>query len=63
MVLIILDSIEENDYSSHGARARTMENAFTNTDKVVSYLRLRYNKSRQAVITNEIIEVLNGSTV
>lgn len=63
MVLIILDSLEESDYSSHGARARTMENAFTNTDKVVSYLRLRYNKSRQAVITNEIIEVLNGSTV
>jgi F0F1-type ATP synthase gamma subunit len=38
-----------------------MENAVSNTEKTILYLKLRYNKLRQSGITSQIIEVLNAS--
>lgn len=38
-----------------------METASNNISDILAYMILRYNKARQAVITNEIIEVLNGA--
>lgn len=60
VVLLVLNAFQENDISSLAARAKTMDNAVNNVEKLVMSLRLRYNKSRQSMITNEIIEVLNG---
>lgn len=61
MSLLILDSFEESEYSQLGAKAKTMENALQNVTDTIVYLRIKYNKSRQAIITNEIIEILNAS--
>ena len=59
--LILLDSFEESEYSQLGAKVKTMELAIQNVNETIILLRTRYNKSRQAIITNEIIEILNAS--
>lgn len=60
--LILLDALEENNYSELASRAQAMESAVTNTTDRIAFLTLVYNKTRQALITNEIIEVLNASS-
>ena len=60
--LIVLDALEENNYSELASRAQAMESAVTNTTDRITFLTLVYNKTRQALITNEIIEVLNASS-
>lgn len=59
--LLILDAFEETDYSQLGAKAKTMELAIQNVSDTINILRIRYNKARQAIITNEIIEILNAT--
>lgn len=59
--LLILDTFEESEYSQLGAKAKTMELAIQNVTETIIILRIRYNKSRQSIITNEIIEVLNAT--
>jgi F-type H+-transporting ATPase subunit gamma len=61
MSLLILDSFEETEYSQLGAKAKTMELAIQNVTDTITILRIKYNKSRQAIITNEIIEILNAT--
>lgn len=60
--LVLLDALEENNYSELASRAQAMESAVTNTTDRIAFLTLVYNKTRQALITNEIIEVLNASS-
>jgi ATP synthase F1 gamma subunit len=60
-IFLFTNAFYENELSSYGARAKTMENAVSNTEKTISYLKLRYNKLRQSGITSQIIEVLNAS--
>lgn len=60
--LIILDALEENNYSELASRAQAMEAAVTNTTDRIALLTMIYNKTRQALITNEIIEILNASS-
>ena len=55
-----LDSLEENEYSSLGARATAMNNATKNAGDIIENLRLRYNKARQEQITNELIEIVSA---
>lgn len=62
LCLILLDALEENNYSELAARAQSMDAAVTNTTERIDYLTLVYNKTRQALITNEIIEILNASS-
>ena len=47
--------------SELGSRMVTMKNATDNADEVVSTLRLKYNRIRQAAITKEILEVVSGA--
>ena len=54
---IVLDSLA----SEHGARMTAMQKATDNATELLKDLRLRYNKARQAAITNEIIEIVSGS--
>jgi F-type H+-transporting ATPase subunit gamma len=61
MSLLLLDSFEESEYSQLGAKAKTMELAIQNVTETITILRIKYNKSRQAIITNEIIEILNAT--
>ncbi len=59
--LLIVDSFEELLYSELGSKVRTMELAVQNVTETINILRIKYNNARQAVITNEIIEILNAT--
>ncbi|MBI4086272.1 MAG: ATP synthase F1 subunit gamma [Candidatus Liptonbacteria bacterium] len=52
--------ILEANASEHAARRLAMKNASDNADDLGSKLNLEYNKSRQASITREIIEITSG---
>lgn len=54
---ILLESIA----SEHGARMTAMDNATRNARDVINKLQLTYNRTRQALITKELIEVISGA--
>jgi F-type H+-transporting ATPase subunit gamma len=56
---IIFDSIA----SEHSARMVAMKNANENASEIISELSLRYNKTRQAMVTSEIADIISGSLV
>jgi len=47
--------------SEHGARMTAMHQATENADEMLKDLKLKYNKARQASITNEILEIVGGA--
>lgn len=51
----------ESSASEHGARLTTMSKATDNADGLLKDLRLTYNRTRQAVITREISEIVAGA--
>jgi F-type H+-transporting ATPase subunit gamma len=51
----------ESVASEHGARMTAMHIATDNATELIYQLRLTYNKARQAAITNEILEIVNGA--
>lgn len=59
--MIVLDALEENEYSSLGARVTAMDNSGQNAMKMIETMTLLYNKARQASITNELIEIVSAA--
>jgi F-type H+-transporting ATPase subunit gamma len=53
----MLDSVA----SEHGARMTAMHKATDNASVLIRELKLKYNKARQASITNEILEIVSGA--
>ena len=51
----------ETSASEHGARMTAMDNAARNATDVIDRLELSYNRSRQATITSELIEIISGA--
>lgn len=51
----------ENLASEHGARMAAMDNATRNASDMIKRLTLQYNRTRQAVITSELIEIISGA--
>ena len=51
----------ENAASEEGARMTAMDNATRNAGDMISRLTMNYNRTRQAVITKELIEIISGS--
>jgi len=51
----------ENAASEQGARMSAMDNATRNAGDMIDKLTLQYNRSRQAVITKELIEIISGA--
>jgi F-type H+-transporting ATPase subunit gamma len=51
----------ENAASEQGARMSAMDNATRNAGEMIDKLTLQYNRSRQAVITKELIEIISGA--
>jgi len=47
--------------SEHSTRMVAMDGAKKNADEMIKALNLEYNKKRQAMITNELIEVISGA--
>ena len=54
---IILDA----KTAEHSARMNSMKNATDNAEEVIDKLELLYNRARQAVVTNELIDIIGGA--
>ena len=51
----------ESDAGEHGARMAAMDNATRNAGEMIDDLTLKYNRTRQAFITKELIEIISGA--
>jgi F-type H+-transporting ATPase subunit gamma len=57
----IFSALLENGASEQGARMSAMDNATRNAGEMIDKLTVEFNRSRQAVITNELIEIISGA--
>jgi F-type H+-transporting ATPase subunit gamma len=57
----IFRALLESNASEHGARMTAMDNATRNAGDMIDDLTLNYNRTRQAVITKELIEIISGA--
>jgi F-type H+-transporting ATPase subunit gamma len=57
----IFSALLENAASEQGARMSAMDNATRNAGDMIEKLTIEFNRSRQAVITNELIEIISGA--
>ncbi len=57
----IFSGLLENGASEQGARMSAMDNATRNAGDMIDNLTIQFNRSRQAVITNELIEIISGA--
>ena len=57
----IFAALLENGASEQGARMSAMDNATRNAGDMIDKLTIEFNRSRQAVITNELIEIISGA--
>ncbi|MBE0413657.1 F0F1 ATP synthase subunit gamma [Yoonia sp.] len=57
----IFSALLENAASEQGARMSAMDNATRNAGEMIDKLTIEFNRSRQAVITNELIEIISGA--
>lgn len=61
MSVQVFRSLLENNASEHGARMSAMDNATRNAGEMIDSLTLNYNRTRQAFITKELIEIISGA--
>jgi F-type H+-transporting ATPase subunit gamma len=54
-------AILESNASEHGARMTAMEVATENADELLGDLQILYNRTRQAAITKEILDIVGGA--
>jgi F-type H+-transporting ATPase subunit gamma len=57
----IYTALLENAASEQGARMTAMDNATRNAGEMIDRLTTNYNRTRQAVITKELIEIISGA--
>jgi F-type H+-transporting ATPase subunit gamma len=57
----IYTALLENNASEQGARMSAMDNATRNAGDMINKLTLNYNRTRQAAITKELIEIISGA--
>ena len=57
----IFKAFLENAASEQGSRMSAMDNATRNAGDLINKLTINYNRSRQAVITKELIEIISGA--
>jgi F-type H+-transporting ATPase subunit gamma len=51
----------ENQAGFYGAQMTAMDNATRNAGDMINRLSIQYNRTRQAVITTELIEIISGA--
>lgn len=61
-VTMIYLVLKEASVAEHSARMTAMENATKNASAMIKQLELKYNRTRQAVITGELIEIISGAS-
>jgi F-type H+-transporting ATPase subunit gamma len=57
----VYTALLENAASEQGARMTAMDNATRNAGEMIDRLTMNYNRTRQAVITKELIEIISGA--
>ena len=57
----IFKALLENAASEQGARMSAMDSATRNAGEMIGRLTLNYNRTRQAMITKELIEIISGA--
>ena len=57
----IFSALLENNAGFYGAQMNAMENATKNAGEMIKKLTLKYNRTRQANITKELIEIISGA--
>jgi F-type H+-transporting ATPase subunit gamma len=57
----IYRALLENAASEHGARMTAMDAATRNAEDMIDSLGLLYNRTRQAIVTKELIEIISGA--
>ena len=57
----VFRSLLESQASEQGARMTAMDNATRNAGDMINALAVKYNRSRQAQITKELIEIISGA--
>ena len=57
----VFKALLENAASEQGARMSAMDNATRNAGDMIGRLTLNYNRTRQAMITKELIEIISGA--
>jgi F-type H+-transporting ATPase subunit gamma len=57
----IYRALLESAASEQGARMNAMENATKNAGEMIKKITLKYNRTRQANITKELIEIISGA--
>ncbi|MFC3228294.1 F0F1 ATP synthase subunit gamma [Marinibaculum pumilum] len=61
LAIQVYRALLENAASEQGARMSAMDNATRNAGDMIDRLTLSYNRTRQAVITKELIEIISGA--
>ena len=57
----LFSALLENNAGFYGAQMNAMENATKNAGEMIKKLTLKYNRTRQANITKELIEIISGA--
>lgn len=57
----VYSAMLESIAGEHGARMAAMDNATRNAGELIKKLEINYNKARQAAITKEILDIVNGA--
>ncbi|WP_337041610.1 ATP synthase F1 subunit gamma [Emticicia sp. 17c] len=57
----LFKAVLESNASEHGARMTAMDKATDNANELLRSLKIEYNRSRQAAITKEILEIVGGA--
>lgn len=59
---IIFSCMMEGNCSEQSSRMTSMDNATKNAGEMIEKLTLKYNRTRQAVITRELVEIISGAS-
>jgi F-type H+-transporting ATPase subunit gamma len=57
----LFKALLENNASEQGASMTAMDNATRNAGDLINKLTIQYNRSRQAAITTELVEIISGA--
>jgi len=62
LACLIFYALKENECSEQSSRMTAMDNASKNASEMIGKLSLAFNRTRQAVITRELIEIISGAS-
>ncbi|MBF0340386.1 MAG: F0F1 ATP synthase subunit gamma [Magnetococcales bacterium] len=57
----VFQALAESNAAEHAARMSAMDNAVRNAGEMLKKLNIKYNRTRQAAITTELMEIIGGS--